>query len=457
MERRFEVRKEALLGECQVAPAVFRDVLPRLERFMRPYVEMLIRSEQREHAGTYVSGLLSDVKRKNVESIAYRHDQHRMGLQRFIGHATWNDAPLRMELARQVGTELGEADGVIVFDPSGFPKKGNASACVQRQWCGRLGKVDNCQVGVYMGYVSSQEHALVDMRLYVPREWAKDKTRRKLVGMPKEIRHQTRHALCLQMLGEKGHLLPHRWVAGDDEMGRVYHFRRDLQLLGEQYLLAVPSNTLIRDLDADPPEYQGKGQPRKRPWRRVETWRKALPEQSWTRVDVRDGEKGPLQVQIVKRRVAGRTERHCEAPAETLIVIRRTSEDGTIEHDYYISNAAYETPLREFARVAKAEHRIEECIQRGKSETGLADYEVRTFRGWHHHQTLSLIASWFLVCEARRGKKMDTGNHRSTGPRRHLDADAPTLPQRCSHTHRPRTHTSTPTKSTRKTVSLETT
>ena len=100
MERRFEVRKEALLAECEVAPAVFRDVMPRLERFMQPYVDMLIRSEQREHAGTYVSGLLSDVERKNVESIAYRHDQHRMGLQRFIGHATWDDAPLRMELAR---------------------------------------------------------------------------------------------------------------------------------------------------------------------------------------------------------------------------------------------------------------------------------------------------------------------------------------------------------------------
>lgn len=457
MDRRFEARKVALLGECEVAPAVFRDVLPRLDRFMEPYIEVLKRSEQREHACTYVSGLLSDLERKNVESIAYRHDQQRMGLQRFIGHATWDDAPLRLELARQIGTELGEADGVIVFDPSGFPKKGNASACVQRQWCGRLGKVDNCQVGIYMGYVSSQEHALVDMRLYMPAEWAKCKSRRKQVGIPKELRYQTRHALCLEMLAEKGHLLPHRWIAGDDEMGRVYHFRRDLQQLGEQYLLAVPSNLLIRDLDVDPPPYQGKGHPRKRPWQRIDVWRASFPEQAWTRVDVRDGEKGPIVVHILKRRVAGRTDRRKQAPAEILVVIRRTTDEGAVEHDYYLSNAEYETPLKEFARVAKAEHRIEECIQRSKSEAGLADYEVRTWRGWHHHQTLSLIASWFLVCEARRGKKMDTGYHRSADPRRHFDDLAPRLPLRPSQPNRTRTHAPTPAKSTRQALSLETT
>ena len=457
MERRFEVRRDELLAECEVDSAVFLDVIERLERFMEPFICHLVRSEQVEHASTYVRGLLSDVKRKNVESIAYRHDQVRIGLQRFIGFASWDDAPLREELARQVGQQLGEADGVIVFDPSSFPKKGNASVGVQRQWSGRLGKVDNCQIGVYMGYVSSQEQALVDMRLYLPKEWAKDKTRRQKAGVPKEIRYRTRHELCLQMLAEKGTLLPHQWIAGDDELGRPYHFRRDLQELGETYLLAIPSNTLIRDIDTAPPPYSGKGHPPKRPWQQVQVWRETLADNDWTQIEVHAGEKGPLTVNIVKRRVAPRTDQRREAPPETLVVIRRTSEDGTVEHDYYLSNASPETPLQEFARVAKAAHRIEQCFQRSKSEAGLADYEVRNWKGWHHHQTLSLLATWFIVCEARRGKKMDPGHHGPSNPR----GDRLHSPRRMclppTGTSRPGTNTTPPAKSTCQVLSLETT
>lgn len=134
---------------------------------MEPFVGSLVRKEQIAHAHTFVQGLLSDVKHKNVESIAYRFGQERMPLQWFIGMSEWDHRPLIDELVRQVGRALGEEDGVIVFDPSGFPKSGKASVGVARQWCGRLGKVDNCQVAVYMGYVSRREHALVDTRLYL--------------------------------------------------------------------------------------------------------------------------------------------------------------------------------------------------------------------------------------------------------------------------------------------------
>ena len=124
---------------------------------------------------------------------------------------------------------MGDPDGVIVFDPSGFAKKGIASVGVKRQWLGRLGKVDNGQVGIFMGYVSPREHALVDVRLYLPKEWAADKTRRKRCGVPKAVRYRTRHDLALEMLRENGGLLPHAWVAGDDEMGRSSRFRADLR------------------------------------------------------------------------------------------------------------------------------------------------------------------------------------------------------------------------------------
>src|SRR4029077_4949998 len=128
-------------------------------------------------------------------------------------------------------------------DPSAFPKKGAASVGVQRQWCGRLGKGDNCQVGLYLGYVSRQGPALVDVRLYLPQEWAQDKKRRLKAGVPKAIRFRTRHQLALEMLDQRGRLLPHAWVTGDDEMGRSSWFRKELRQRKECYLLAVPSNT----------------------------------------------------------------------------------------------------------------------------------------------------------------------------------------------------------------------
>jgi SRSO17 transposase len=430
MDRRFQLRKEAMLAECEVAPEVFRGAEERLVKFVQPFAELLVQPAQRQHTADYLAGLISDLKRKNVESIAYRHDQDRGSLQHFIGCAQWDHQPLMMELARQVGEELGEADGVIVLDPSGFPKQGKKSVGVARQWCGRLGKVDNCQVAIYMAYVSRRDHALVNARLYLPKEWTKDRKRCQAAGVPKEVRFQTRHVQALEMLSEQGHLLPHAWVAGDDEMGRKAGFRQDLNDRGEQYLLAVPSNLLIRDLDAPPPAYQGRGAVPKPPFQRVARWRDALPHDAWTRVNVRDGEKGPLEVEVATCGVQTKVKQRIMDYEETLVVIRYLNEEGVTKYDYYFSNAPRDTPAEEFARVALAAHRIEEAIKRGKSETGLSHYEVRNWRGWHHHQVLSLIATWFLVCETRRGEKMDTGDHRAAASRWHRDAPASRLPLR---------------------------
>jgi len=398
--------------------------LPRLEYFVEPFAALLATTEQGTHLREYVAGLVSDVQRKNVESIAYHHDQDRQALQKFIGQIAWDHQPHLTELARQVGRQIGEANAVLVFDPSAFAKKGTESVGVQSQWCGRLGKVENCQVGVYLGYVSSVEHTLVNVRLYLPAEWAKDKKRRKKCGVPPEIRFQTRHALALDMLREQGALLPHAWIAGDDEMGRSSKFRSDLRALEERYLLAVPSNTLMQDCEAEAPPYSGYGRPPKVAFTRVDRWTAALPASAWQTIEVRPGAKGPLAVQMVKRRVLAKTERHRVGPEETLVVTREQQADGSFKLDYYLSNAAAETPLAEFGRVAKAEHRIEECLERAKGEAGLAEYQVRTWEGWHHHQTLSLLATWFLIQEARRGKKMDTGTHRPADSHSHRLAAA---------------------------------
>ena len=360
------------------------------------------------------------------------------------------------ELVRQVGSELGQADAVIVFDPSGFPKKGVKSVGVARQWLGRLGKVDNGQVGVYMAYASRVEHTLVDTRLYLPKGWTKDKKRSKEAGVPKdEMRFRTRHQLALEMLDDHAEMLPHAWVAGDDEMGRSTRFRRDLADRPEQYLLAVPSNTTIRDLEEKPPNSAGRGGQRKVPFRQVRKWLDQLPKDAWTSIKVRDGDKEPLSVEILSRRVQAKTEKRRVGPEETLVVIRYQEESGDVKHDYYLSNASAKTSLKEFARVSKEAHRIEESIKRGKSEAGLADYQVRNWLGWHHHQVLSLIAVWFLVLEALRGKKMDTGYHRPSAPRSVLNHDPSGVEVSHAATTDPRARAKTPTQRTRSVLSLQ--
>ena len=287
MERRFRVR----FDEAQVPPRLLRGVLSRLEAFLQPFFAVLRTPEQQTNAQHSIQGLLSDLDSKDVESIAYLHDRERQGLQKFIGQAEWDSRSLLTELVRQVGSALGEADGVLVFDPSAFAKKGTESVGVQRQGCGRFGKIDNCQVGIYLGYVSHREHALVDFRLYLPKEWANRKRRRQKAGVPAAVRFRTRHELLLEMLDQRGPALPHAWISGHDELGRSSWFRQELRSRQECYLLAVPSNTLVRDLTVAEPPYGGHGRRPSIPFSRVDRWRAALPETAWQTIEVRDGAK----------------------------------------------------------------------------------------------------------------------------------------------------------------------
>jgi SRSO17 transposase len=409
MEPRFRVRLDQLRDDAQIPPGLTRGLLSRIEAFLQPFADSLRCAPQRTNAQHYVQGLLSDLPSKDAESIAYFHDRERQGLQKFLGQADWDYRPLFTELTRQVGSELGQADGVLVFDPSAFPKKGTESVGVARQWCGRLGKIDNCQVGIYLAYVARSDHALVDVRLYLPKEWTRDRKRRTKAGVPKDVRFHTRHELALEMLDQRGPLLPHAWLSGDDEMGRCSWFRQELRQRGESYLLAVPSNTLVRDLLTPEPPYSGHGRRPQVPFQRAQRWAASVPESAWQTLEVRDGERGPLLVQGVWRIVEARTQGRASNVAEALVVFRERQSDGTWRHDYLLSDVIRAKTLVEFARVFKAQHRVEECFERAKGEAGLGDYQVRTWTGWHHHQALALVATWFLSKESRRGKNTDTG------------------------------------------------
>ena len=294
MDARYPIRKHQWLEEGQVAPEIFDQVMPRLPTLMAPFVETFQGQALTQHAKTSVCGLLSDGARKNIASIADRFGQSRLPLQGFIGWEAWDDAPLRQELIRQVTTHWGQADGVLGFDPSGFPTSGRESVGVARQWCGPLGTVDNCQVASSLGSVSRKGHPLVDLRLSRPTEWPPDTARLDKAGVPTARRgYRTRPQLALERLAANGAALPHGWMAGDDERGRPYWFRRRLAALGERYVLAVPANPWCRDLESPLPPYGGLGRRPQRPWQRVAVWSQGLDAEAWQQVDVRDGSKGP--------------------------------------------------------------------------------------------------------------------------------------------------------------------
>jgi SRSO17 transposase len=331
-------------------------------------------------------------------------------------------------LVGQVAARLGEPDGIIAFDPSSFPKRGRHSVGVKRQGCSHRGKVDNGQVGVFMGYVSRSDHALLDFRLSLPQDWARDAQRREQCHVPPEVRYHTRHEQCLEMLDAWGEQVPHGWVTGDDELGRHTWFRGELRARGERYVLGVPCTTTMRDLEVPLPAYQGRGRRPKAPWQSVRTWRKALHAEGWTRLTVRDGEQGPVEIEMVTRRVQTRLERKRTGPEEWLVVTRRplsddhllegksspdaTEHDGRYGYRYYLTPTPVtevelkKPPLLELARVIKAGTCIEASFQRGKGEVGMDEYQVRTWQGWHHHMALSLIAVWFLIGETHRSQQV---------------------------------------------------
>jgi SRSO17 transposase len=428
MTRVWTLRREELLSDCIVSPDVFNQMVDRLGEFVVPYQQVLETEAVQHPMHLYLQGLLSQLPGKNAEDIAAWVNVDRQIIQDFIGIAPWDHRPLIGVLVAQVAERLGQPDGIIAFDPSSFPKRGTHSVGVKRQWCGHRGKIDNCQVGVFMGYVSGQEHALLDFRLSLPEDWARNEQRRQECHVPKEVRYQSRHEQCLEMLDAWGEQVPHSWVTGDDELGRHTRFRHDLRERGERYVLGMPCNTTIRDLEAPLPEPSGRGARPKAPWQSVTQWRQGLDAEAWTHLQVRDGEKGPVEIEIVRRRVQTRMARKRTGPEEWLVVTRRpltdtrpleakasrdaTDQDARYRYHYYlsptcVSEVELEKPsLSELARVIKAGACIEASFKRGKSKVGMDEYQVRTWEGWHHHMALSLLAVWFLIGETHRGQHL---------------------------------------------------
>lgn len=416
---------QALLADAVLTPDQVRGCQDRLTSFLQRYLPRFYRVEQRGNAALVIRGLLSGLRRKTCEPIAVEAGVHRKPIQFLVGAGKWDDEAVMAELRCHVREELGDERAILILDPSAFPKSGTESCGVARQWCGRLGKQDNCQIGVFLAYAAPGGYAPLDRRLYLPRDWADDPGRREKCHVPGDVEFRESWRIAVELLERCRKELPHAWVAGDDEMGRPAAFRAWLRRHGERYVLDVPCNTSVRDLECRRPRRRRAGRGRKRevPFRRADTWAARQPEGRWTRLTIRDGERGPLQVDAME--VRARTKQDRRIGPEERLVVTRTVEAKPQVH-YSLSNAGPEVPLVELARVRFTRHRIEEVFGAAKGEAGLAQYEVRSWVGWHHHITLALVALWFLILERRRvGGENPGGDGVAVGRDHHAVAAPP--------------------------------
>jgi SRSO17 transposase len=346
-----------------------------IERRIGP---IFARSDARERAMSYLAGLLSPAERKNSWQLAeISGDPNPYGFQHLLGRADWDPDALRDRLRTYVSDYLAESDAVGVIDETGFLKKGRQSAGVARQYSGTAGRIENCQIGVFLTYASAQGHTLIDRELYLPKEWTDDRERCRRAGIPDERAFATKPELARQMLWrafEAGVMLA--WVSGDSVYGDDRALRGFLEERKQAYALAVSGKEWV---------WLGSEQ------RQVKTILAELPNLGWETLSAGVGSKG-ARLYEWRRLELG-------APAQEgwkrFLLVRRSISDPS-EMTGYIVFARADTTLSELVRVAGTRWTVEESIECAKGEVGLDHYEVRSFTGWYRHISLAMWASAFL-------------------------------------------------------------
>ena len=404
-----------------LSPSDLREAVAGLQEYHAIYAPLFTRREQREWAELYLRGLISpDVERKSIEPMVLAIkgvDVNAIrAVQQFTGAGGWENAKILKRHWQEVEVTLGEDDGVLVTDGSDFRKQGTESVGVKRQYCGELGKRANCQAGVFLGYVSSKGYTLLDRRLYLPEEWVTGPEydeRRKKCGVPDNIGFQTKNELAWNMI-ESVHRegsLRCRWATFDEAFGRDTTLLDRIAAIGLWYFAEVPKDTQVwreRPLTEIPP-WKGRGPKPQRPViiegqspaQTVVEIAASLPPELWTRHLIKEGSKGPMVADFVSLRVVGM--RDSLPGPEVWLVFRRSLTTGEIK--FYLSNAPADTPLSTLVRISGMRWPIETCFEEGKQYLGMGDYEVRTWKGWHHHMTLCILAHHFLERVQHKFKK----------------------------------------------------
>lgn len=377
-----------------------RDLADELEAFHGLFEEAFCRSEQKGWSRCYLQGLLTAIERKCMEPIALELEGPKAvrNLQRFMGAYKWDDEYLARRHRQEASKSLAAADGVLSVDSSEFVKKGTESVGVKRQYCGRLGKIENCQSGVFVAYASAKGYGLIDRRLFMPESWFSEEQeeRREKCKVPEDLTFKTKTELAAEMVREvmATDLFPARWVVGDTVFGNSPVF---LQGLPDElwYLMEIPcTRTAWRGSDG------GGGLAPSTAPRSVGDMA-ADADLSWRRVKLAEGAKGPIVAEVARVRVRLSEER--EPGEEQWLFLRQSVATG--ETKYYVSNAPVETPLEEMTRVCMLRWPIEQCFEEGKSELGMAHYEHRSWPAWHRHMTFVFLAQLFLLRMRHRLKK----------------------------------------------------
>ena len=398
-----------------LTPQEMADLADELVHYHAAVAELSYRQEQAPWGYKYLQGLMLPIERKSIEPMALALDGGDVqAMQQFIGQGQWQDEALLLQHWRLVDETLGEADGVVIVDSSEFPKQGEHSVGVARQWCGRLGKVDNCQAGVFTAYASRKGYTLFDRRLYLPEAWLDTAHHERWTkcGIPEETRFKTKPALALEMLGAAVGPLRFRWVTCDEAFGREPDFLDGVAALQRWYFAEVSPDTrvwLSRPATAVPAAASRGRRPRKTRLvpgepapQRVDQLAASLPITAWPPYLIKEGSKGPLVAEFACCR--GVAVRAGLPGPDGWIVFRRALGENP-ELKVYLSNAPVHTPVAALVRVAGMRWPIETALEESKGGLGLDHYEVRSWVGWHHHITLCLLAHHFLVRTRQRVTK----------------------------------------------------
>jgi SRSO17 transposase len=367
--------------------AVWQEELHALHERIAPHFQ---RPEVRARAGKFLVGLLDPLERRNGWQLAEALGEHSPdGVQRLLRTARWDAEAVRDDLRAYVVEHLGDPEAVLVLDETGFLKKGSKSVGVARQYSGTAGRIENCQIGVFLAYASSRGHAFLDRALYLPKVWAEDAPRCRAAGVPDEAAFATKGELAQAMLARAfAAEVPAAWVTGDEVYGNDGDLRRWLEGEGRSYVLAVARSHAVW--------HQGVQV-------RVEALLAAVPEDGWQHLDIGAGSKGPRIYDWACARLPYWTE---EGWAHWLLIRRSVTQPEEVA--FYRAFGPQETPVAALAQVAGTRWTIEEGFQRAK-EVGLDQYEVRRWEGWHRHITLCLLAHAFLevtrAAAAKRGKR----------------------------------------------------
>ena len=396
-----------------------KNFMNELIGFHEQFADCFQRSESRDHFFNYMAGQFSPLERKSIEPIALAvKDGNVRAMQRFVSDAPWDDDKMIVKYRSLVNEDLGSPNGALIFDESGFVKKGQDSIGVARQYCGTIGKVDNCQVGVFAAYVSEHGYSLTDKRLFIPKKWFTDDylQRRTKCKLPASTVFRTKPQLAVEMLNAavEENVLPFKYVLADSLYGISPEFIETVEALpGKTYFVSVPEDTLcwLKQPVTMTKQYFWGGKtrtktvlidPDSKPISINELGRN-INDYFWYRRKVSEGAKGPIVYEYTRRRVilsaAG-------LPQKTVWLLIRRTLDNDPKYSYFISNASSSTRLKTLVWLSGLRWAIEQCFEETKTELGMDHYEVRKFTGWHHHILTCMLAHFFLWhLKIRLGKK----------------------------------------------------